>query len=61
MTPFCSSSAILYLEMIMAVLQVCAKGGQQLDTVGDDVFGAPLLQVGEAYAFISLGLKKKHL
>lgn len=60
-TPFGSNSATLYLEMVVAVLQVCAEGRQQLDAVGGDVFGAPLLEVGEAYAFISLGLKKKHL
>lgn len=34
-----------YLEMVVAILQVRAEGGQQLDGEGSDVLGASLLQV----------------
>lgn len=49
---FPSQPVALYLEMVVAVLQVSAEGGQQLDAVGRNIFGAPLLQVGEADASV---------
>jgi len=46
--------------MVMAVLQVGAEGGQQLDAVGGHILGAPLLQVGEAHALVCPALQSPH-
>lgn len=43
--------------MIVAVLQVGAEGGQQLDTAGGDVLRALLLQVGETHALVCFSLQ----
>lgn len=54
----------VYLKMIVAVLQVCAECGQQLNAVGGDFFGIFLLQVSKAHCSIRLTLKRhqrKHL
>lgn len=49
----------LYLKMVVAVLQVRAEDGQQLDAVGRNILGASLLQMGEADALIAPSLRKK--
>lgn len=38
--------------MVVTVLQVRAEGGQHLDTEGSDIFGALLLEVGEANTLV---------
>lgn len=48
----------VHLKVIMAVLQVCAKCGQQLDAVGGDLFGIFLLQVSKANCSVRLTLRE---
>lgn len=48
----------LHLKVVVAVLQVWAERRQQLDTVGSNIIGAPLLQMGEAQALIGPSLHK---
>lgn len=49
----------VYLKMIVAVLQVCAECGQQLNAVGGDFFGIFLLQVSKAHCSVRLTLKRQ--
>lgn len=48
----------MHLEVIVAVLQVSAEGGQQLDAAGGDFFGIFLLKVCKSYRSVRLTLKK---
>ena len=45
--------------MVVAVLQVGAEGGEQLDAAGGEVQGALLLQVREAHAPVRLSLERQ--
>lgn len=49
----------VYLKMVVAVLQMRAKGGQQLDSEGSNVLHASLLQVWEPYRLITPPLQEE--
>ncbi len=48
----------MHLKVIVAVLQVCAKCGQQFDAARDDFFGIFLLQVSKAKCSVRLSLER---
>lgn len=47
------------LKVVVAVLQVGAEVGEQLDAAAGQVQGALLLQVGEAHALVRLSLERR--